>query len=652
MKSIFIIICSLFFSMAYSQEKKVYTFYVELNHFSNAPKFINANGVFRYAGTNVTEKDFFSTYTILDFFQAFPDSRRTRTLNVFMVATYDKNLMSNMVSKFPEKYLFIEDVSDTKVELLDASIDSNTQLFNVDYTDDYGTTSPIPNNGISASLKSFDYINVPKAWHFTKGDSNIKIGISDTKIDTTDIDFKFKTSFLAGYGNQNSLPYGGDNYHGTGVAGIAAAQGDNSHALTGICSNCSIVATRYLYGSPGTYLNPNPNLNNLLQLAISGVKVINMSWRLTFNAPRTVEQWIFDEIHDDYDVVLVAAAGNEYNESNLYKYPASYNHVMSVSSVNHKNNWGDDVVEDATYGPISRYVADQVGLSVAHYNGGIVSWPAHTLNVDVDICAPGYQFFRYSAYLGEGAILYGSGTSGAAPHVSGTVGLMFSLNDCLKSDEVEDILQLTTKNLEGIPGNEPFSGRMGAGKLEAGDAVEFVYEMKNSNGNVLIDGQDFYRFNFKLEHINNKLTISNQIFRDANTADFTAKKIIEILPGSDLKPNADGFVDLKINSNLDIACTSIAPSSARKSGSQKEIGLDTKAKLYPNPNNGTFEITLNKEVTNAVGVDVYDLYGKVIYKTTVQNSKFSLNIPNLPTGMYIIKLSSGEYNEILKFIKN
>lgn len=643
MRNIFIIICCLLFGVAYSQEQKVYIFYVELSNLSLAPKFKTDTNRIIYDGTDNEEKAFFSKYTMLDFFQAFPDSKRQRTLNMFMVATYSDKLMQDMLSQFPRKYVRVEDVSDVKVELAES------------YPNDYGTTSPITNSGIQGHLKNFDYINVPKAWDYTFGDPDIRIGISDTKIDTTDIDFKYKTDFLPGYGNLNSSVYSptdGTPYHGTGVAGVAAAQGNNGHALSGVCSDCGITATSYTYGSPGTYTNPNPALNKLLQLAISGVKVINMSWRYGRWAPITTEQWIFDEIHEDYDVVLVAGAGNENpNDLDYITYPASYNHVISVTTVNNKNEWNEETDPDATYGQISKYVKDQIAPKVANYNGSIIGWPVHTINKDVDICAPGY-FFRYSAYVGEGAILYGYATSGATPHVSGTIGLMFSVNDCLISDEVEDILQLCSKNLEIIPGNEPYAGRIGSGKLETGDAVQFVYEMKQPNGNAIIDGQDFYRFNFNLKHVNNKLTISNQKFRDACVAEFTAKNSIEILPGSDFNPNNSGLVDLKINSNIDVTCATSTFRKAMTDNSENKIIHNETTKLYPNPNNGTFDIILGKQISGNIDVEVYDISGKVIYRDIKQGAAFNISVPNIMSGMYIVRLSSGNYKETIKFVKN
>lgn len=653
-----------FISSSFGQE--VYTFLTELSNNELAPKFQKENGLMVYIGNDEKEQDFFSKYEILDFYQAFPDSKRLRTLNVYCFVTTSQGFGGDLINDFPSLYLGMEDVTEFKAELLNS------------YPDDYGTTSPVTNMGVPHSLKNFDYINVPKAWDYTFGSTDVKIGISDSNIDTSDVDFKYKTDLLPGYNNIPiyNPPYSlsNDSWHGTGVAAIATAQGDNSHGMAGICSNCRIVATKYLYGTPGTYNAQTPDLNSLLQLAIAGVRVINMSWgSLDTNATYNYYQWIFDEIHKDYNVVLVASSHNtpsyqaQYAPYNymLYSYPASFNHVISVLSVNHKNKWSEEIADLPDWGEVSRYVEDMIAPSVVtNYQGNGPSafyGTAHTTNDKVDICAPGWDVFIYPWYALGGyydsssqtTLFYGSGTSSSSPHVSGTVGLMYSLNSCLINDEVEDILQLTAKQIENLPGNEAFVGRSGAGKLETGDAVEFVYEMMNNGGNALIDGQDFYRFDFNLSHINNKLSISNQIFRDKCTADFTAKNEIDLFQNVDLKPDSVGYIDLRIDENLDIACSNMSK-FANSETKHKEIKkAQNLAKLYPNPNVGHFYIAIDRENLNNIAVEVFDVFGKSIYKGIKHEISFEINLPNLSSGLYIVKLSSlsGDYNETLKFIK-
>lgn len=667
MKNRLLILVLIFFSFLNSFSQEVNFFNVELADRFSIPKF-EKNGAFLiYEGKEKEKINFFNHYKILDFFQTFPDSKRNKTLNVFTFVVQESDFGTKLIQNFPSEFLGFEDMSNFKVEL------TNT------YPNDYGTTSPVTNLGVPHSLKNFDYIGVPKAWDFTEGLTEIKIGISDSNIDENDIDFKYKTTYLpsyyyfdgTNYVNYYNPPYSMSNesWHGTSTAAIAAAQGNNANGMVGVCSNCSIVATRYGYGSPGSYANPTPNLNNLLQLAIAGVKVINMSWTsYSTIAPTSYnyQQWIFDELHDDYGVVCVAAAGNvnSYSASYapnfiLYGYPASYNHVVSVTSVNHKNSNFYDEVVDYSWGPVSWYNEDIISPTGTYVNGVFTSYyEGHTTNDQVDISAPGMYVFQYPWYVlshvdsSGNPLRYGSGTSGAAPHVSGTFGLMLSLNSCLIPDEAEDILQLTSKNIEANPNNHMFVGRLGSGKLETGDAVEFVSESMNVNGNAIIDGHDFWRFNFNLKHVMNKLTISNQIFRDNNTSDFTAKNVIDVLENSDFKPNNSGFVDLKVDSAI-VLCE---PSSGRNSSFDKnkknDEVLSKNILLYPNPNNGNFRISLNDTSINEASIEIYDIYGKLIFSDKSRNQDIDVELPTIANGVYMVKIKTNSSISNLKFIKN
>lgn len=656
------IITSLFITCATicnSQEIKNYIFNVELNDFHEAPVFIKKNNELIYNGTIQAEKDFFSKYAILDFFQSYPDSKRLRTLNMFTVVTTDKSLISSILAQFPSKYLRVEDLTGVKVEL--------TSRY---YPNDYGSTSPTTNLGVNGSLKSFDYVDVPKAWNYTTGNDNILLGWSDAKIDTTDIDFKFKTSFLQDYYTVGypGMPYDANNietWHGTGTAAVAGAQGNNSHGITGICMDCQIIATAYGFGNPGSPLSPTPNYNNLLKLANSGVKVINMSWAHMDQNPNghwTSFQWVIDEIHD-LGVVLVAGAGNTNSYSSIYApnflvygFPASLNHVISVSSVNHKNKAIGEEITNEPFGQVSWNVEDLISPTGIMNNNGVYYtsyYEGHTTNEKVDICAPGFKNFRYEQYLGLGQIQYGDGTSGATPFVTGTVGLMFSINDCLTPDEVEDILQLTSKNIESNPYNSYFIGRIGSGKLETGNAIEFVVESLSPNGNARISNQDFWRFNFDLQYINNNLTISYQTFRDNNTSNFVAKNSIEIFEDSDFKPNTNGFIDLKINNNLEVCPVSASriTNIYKKTKNIVENNIN-RVILYPNPNKGYFTIALNKEELSGTTIEIFDIYGKLLFKDMTLKKQIEINNQSLPTGIYFAKIVSDNINQTIKFIKN
>ncbi len=176
---------------------------------------------------------------------------------MFTLRTVDADLVGNILDKFPLTFLSYEDISSIEYEL-------------AYYPDDYGSTSPYSNSGVF-ERKDLDYIGAEKAWEFGTG-VGVKLGISDARINPYDPDFQGKLSFVSPSSYQN-LAYDTNNivtWHGTNIAGTAAAQGDNTNGTLGVCYDCEIISSNY-------------NYNSLLLLAQQGVRVINMSWSSAFN---------------------------------------------------------------------------------------------------------------------------------------------------------------------------------------------------------------------------------------------------------------------------------------------------------------------------------------------------------------------------------
>ncbi len=76
----------------------------------------------------------------------------------------------------------------------------------------------------------------------------------------------------------------------------------------------------------------------------------------------------------------------------------------------------------------------------------------------------------------------------------------------------------------------------------------------------------------------------------------------------------------------------------------------TNAKLFPNPNNGHFYLTLD-EIQDKLNFEVFDITGRKINFLTNQNgNNFEFNFNNLQKGIYLFKISGSKYNRIIKFI--
>lgn len=287
-------------------------------------------------------------------------------------------------------------------------------------------------------------IRAKDAWEITKGNSSIYVGVNDTYLDVDHEDLEDDIDQV--------LANGAEHYHGTPVTFCAAGVTDNSIGLSSIGFDTNIKFKSYM------------SISNLLALANAGADIVNASYcYCTFNG---YDADAIDEIHD-MGVIITAGAGNGINgthcgDGNGYCYPASYNHVISVSSVAHLHEYG---YIDPVYG--AAFWAD------CHEDSIDLPESCHTHNDSVDLVAPGYAVRTAKINDSYGAAW---GTSFAAPIVAGACALVLSENPSLTPDEVEEILKSTAFDVTTIPENEDYEGLLGAGRINAYAAVNAARE--------------------------------------------------------------------------------------------------------------------------------------------------------------------------------
>ena len=76
--------------------------------------------------------------------------------------------------------------------------------------------------------------------------------------------------------------------------------------------------------------------------------------------------------------------------------------------------------------------------------------------------------------------------------------------------------------------------------------------------------------------------------------------------------------------------------------------------VYPNPFTDKVNILLNNAIVTDLEISCYDLHGRLIFSTTKSDSsnKVELDVSNLSSGMYILRLTSDEKQTYTKLIKN
>jgi PKD repeat protein len=75
--------------------------------------------------------------------------------------------------------------------------------------------------------------------------------------------------------------------------------------------------------------------------------------------------------------------------------------------------------------------------------------------------------------------------------------------------------------------------------------------------------------------------------------------------------------------------------------------------IFPNPNQGTFNIKLNSSSNSAINVVVYDIRGRSIFNNSYANtSRFNqvINLNTVQSGMYLVEVSDGERKAIKKIV--
>ena len=311
-----------------------------------------------------------------------------------------------------------------------------------------------------------------KAVHDTLGLTGAGVGVAviDSGIVTYHEDLTSNSSTMYPYGNQRvskfvdfvngqTAPYD-DNGHGSHVAGIIAGNGyDSNGRKAGAAPEASLVSLKVLDGNGnGTVSNIIAALDWVLENHTTyNIRVVNMSvgaaihesaWTdpLTLAAKRVV----------DAGVVVVGAAGNfGQNSAGLPQYggisaPGNAPWVLTVggSSTNGTAKRGDDVMGSySSRGP--SYIDWNAKPDLVAPGTGTVS-----LSSSGSEFALTRQMALFPGSFPTGTLPYLSlsGTSMAAPVVTGTVALMLQANPKLTPNAVKAILQYTAQQYPGYDG--------------------------------------------------------------------------------------------------------------------------------------------------------------------------------------------------------
>jgi len=301
-------------------------------------------------------------------------------------------------------------------------------------------------------------INGPEAWNLNTGHNNLVIAVIDTGVDILHPDIRpnlwVNTGELAGFASidtwqPNGVDDDGNGYvddivgwdfffnvnnpndevsgHGTHVAGIAAARGNNGTGVTGVSWEARIMALASQdYADGGLPISAVAEA--LIYAESKGAHVINLSLGL-YQDSRTLR----DAINSVTRAVIVCAAGNDGTNNDIRPhYPSSYPNanLIAVTATNQSD-------QPASF--------SNFGLS------------------SVDVAAPGTRIYStFSRFVDAGGYAFSGGTSQATPMAAGLAVLLRAANGDLTPTQVVTMIKNSVDDLPVLNNWIATGGRINA----------------------------------------------------------------------------------------------------------------------------------------------------------------------------------------------
>jgi len=306
----------------------------------------------------------------------------------------------------------------------------------------HGSVPNPPNDPLFAQQWSFDKVGVPASWAHANG-AGVVVAVLDSAINFAGID-GFCSLVVSPYdaiaqtqglADLNTTAEFG---HGTHVAGTITQCTNNGIGVAGIAPTVTLMPVRVLSDEG---LGTSSELARGIDWAVDhGADIINLSLGAGCASTwPTCNDLVVDTAiarASALGVLLVASSGND--AGTFVAYPSAHPDVVSVGAT--------------TSGDAVWYIQPGEGSNQGTF---------------LDLVAPGVGIIQETTRFGGYGYYAGTGTSMAAPHVSGAAALVLSVDPTLAPDAVLSILTGTAVDL-GAPG---FDVATGWGRIDVDTAV-------------------------------------------------------------------------------------------------------------------------------------------------------------------------------------
>jgi subtilisin family serine protease len=306
---------------------------------------------------------------------------------------------------------------------------------------------------------------VPYEWQFTgtradkvpaavlRAAASMTIAVVDTGADLTapDLAAKKPATYNAATGGTDVTDLQG---HGTFVSSIAAGSVTNNEGVAGFGGDAKLLAVRIAHDGGGSFTDVNEAVG-IVYAVDHGAKVLNLSFggETSSELERKAIEYAVEQ-----GVLVVAAAGNEFEWGNPIEYPAAL--LQPVGSKG-RGGWGLSVGATERSGHRAEFSNTGSWISLAAPGDLVLGAISSTSDANDwgPYPLPGSR---------QGAYGFSSGTSFAAPQVAGAAALVWAANPALTREQVAWILKRTASR------DGQWTRVLGYGVLDVGRAVQMA----------------------------------------------------------------------------------------------------------------------------------------------------------------------------------
>lgn len=363
-----------------------------------------------------------------------------------------------------------------------AEVNAIVTAFDSPNDPDFSKQWGLHNSGQSGGITDAD-IDGPAAWDLETGSSEVIVAILDSGIDLDHPDLQphlwinsdeipgndvddDNNGFIDDVNGWNFCIFSTcslqDNFpddpigHGSHVAGVAAAVGDNGQGVTGVSRKATLMPVKVLHS---TLSGTATSIANGIDYAVAnGAQVINLSLgasttATTYPCPSftVIQQAMQNALANG--VLVVAASGNDNDLVNV-SCPAAFDEALAVGATDHNDDRWEWSASSGSNGG-SRLDVVAPGGSDTEANKNVNGIYSTSIN---------------------GSYRYDSGTSMSAPHVTGLAALLLAFDPTLTPGELRALIEATVDDL--APAG--FDAAFGHGRVNAGQALATLASLQSA----------------------------------------------------------------------------------------------------------------------------------------------------------------------------